>query len=129
MRNEGELACKLAHKNLSSMFRLPSFDAVTVGLSGDFSSLMKWTEDAHVKVLPFTSEKYRRLKFDLVPKGGNTSVGSVSYGDSYTISATFSKTSDARDILEMFYPHWLISYRELGSEYTRMSIREVVGRL
>jgi hypothetical protein len=32
-------------------------------------------------------------------------------------------------ILLMFYQHWLISYAHLGSEYARMSIREVVERI
>ena len=129
IRNEGDLGCKLTYNNLRVMFQLPSFEAMTVGLSGDFSSLMEWTENTHVKVLPFTFEKDKRIKFDLVSKANNIVVGSVWYGASETISATFSRTSDAKDILEMFYPHWLISYSKLDSDYTRMSIREIVGNL
>jgi hypothetical protein len=129
IRNEGELGCKLTYKNLSEMFQLPSFDALTVGVSGDHSGLMAWAEDTHVKVLPFTFEKDKRVMFELVPKDKNIVVGTVWYGTSKTISATFSRTSDARDILEMFYPHWLISYGELDSAYTRKSIREIVGNL
>jgi hypothetical protein len=129
IRNEGESGCKLTYKNLSEMFMLPSFEAMTVGLSGDFSSLMEWTENTHVKSVPFTFEKDKRIKFDLVSKAENIVVGSVWYGASKTISATFGRTSDAKDILEMSYPHWLISYSELGSSYTSMSIREIVGNL
>lgn len=137
IRNEGEQACRLIHKNLSEMFRLPAFNAVSVGLSGDFSGLAEWAEDANVAMLPFTFEKDRQLKFDLVPRGGNTAVGSVCYGASdritaannATIKATFGETSDAKEVLEMFYPHWLISYSQLGSDYVRMSIREVVEKL
>jgi hypothetical protein len=129
IRNEGELGCKLTYKNLSEMFLLPSFDAMTVGLSGDLSRLMAWSEDMHIKVLPFTFAKDKRIKFDLISKAENIVVGSVWYGASKTISATFSRTSDAKDILEMFYPHWLISYSTPDSDYTRMSIREIVGNL
>jgi hypothetical protein len=116
IRNEGESGCKLTYKNLSEVFRLPSFEAMTVGLSGDLSRLMAWSENT-------------RIKLDLVSKSENVVVGSVWYGASKTISATFSRTSDAKDILEKFYPHWLISYSELDSDYTRMSIREIVGNL
>ena len=129
IRNEGELGCKLTYKNLSEMFLLPSFDAMTVGLSGDLSGLMAWSEDMHIKVLPFTFAKDKRIKFDLISKAENIVVGSVWYGASKTISATFSRTSDAKDILEMFYPHWLISYSALKSDYTRMSIREIVENI
>ena len=90
---------------------------------------MAWTEGTHVKVLPFTFEKDKRVMFDLVPKDENIAVGTLWYGTSKTISATFSRTSDARNILEMFYPHWLISYGELDSAYTRKSIREIVENL
>jgi len=126
IRNEGESACKLAYKNLRKMFRLPSFDSVKVGLSGDLSGLMAWTEHTHVKVMPFTFEKDKRVKFDLVSKTGNVVVGSVWYGKSRTISATFSKTSDAKEILGMFYPHSLILYGDHGSEYRTISIREII---
>jgi hypothetical protein len=129
IRNGGELGCRLAYKNLSEILQLPSFEAMTVGLSGDFSSLMKWTENMHVQALPFTFEKDKRIKFDLVSKAENILVGSIWYGASKTISATFGRTSDAKDILEMPYRHWLISYSELGSDYTSMSIREIVGNL
>jgi hypothetical protein len=129
IRNEGESGCKLTYKNLSEVFRLPSFEAMTVGLSGDLSRLMAWSENTRVKLLPFTFEKDKRIKLDLVSKSENVVVGSVWYGASKTISATFSRTSDAKDILEKFYPHWLISYSELDSDYTRMSIREIVGNL
>jgi hypothetical protein len=129
IRNEGQSGCELTYNNLGVMFQLPSFETVTVGLSGDFSSLMEWTENTHIKALPFTFEKDKRMKFDLVSKAENIVVGSVWYGASKTISATFSRTSDAKDFLEMFYPHWLISYSEFNSDYTSMSIREIVGNL
>jgi hypothetical protein len=57
IRSEGGSGCKLTYQDLRRMFQLPSFDAVTVGLSGDFTGLMQWTKDTHIKVLPFTSEK------------------------------------------------------------------------
>ena len=129
IRNEGEMGCKLTYKNLREMFRLPPFDAVTVGLSGNFTSLIEWTKDTHVKVLPFTFEKDKRVMFDLVPKGDSVVVGTVWYGTSKTISATFNRTSDAKEILSMFYPHWLISYGALGLEYARVSIREVLENI
>src|ERR1044072_6071312 len=90
IRSEGESGCKLTYQNLRRMFQLPSFDAVTVGLSGDFTGLMQWTKDTHIKVLPFTSGKDKRVMFDLVPKGESVAVGNVWYGTSNTISATFS---------------------------------------
>lgn len=126
IRNEGRLACKLAYKNLREMFRLPSFDSVIVGLSGDLSSLIAWTEDTHVKVMPFIFEKDKRLKIDLVSKTGSVVVGSVWYGKSETLSATFVKTGDAKDILSMFYQHSLVLYGDQGSEYRTRSIREIV---
>jgi hypothetical protein len=129
IRNEGELGCKLTYKNLSEMFQMPSFDAVTVGVSGELSKLMAWAEDAHVKVLPFTFEKDKRVMFDLVSKAENLMVGTIWYGASKTISATFNRISDAKHMLEMFYPHWLISYGEMDAEYSRKSIREVVENL
>ena len=129
IRSEGESSCKLTYQNLGRMFQLPSFDAVTVGLSGNFASLMQWTKDTHIKVLPFTFEKDKRVMFDLVPKGKSIAVGSVWCGTSKTISATFSKTSDAKEILGMYYPHWLVSYGTLDSGYARMSIREIVENL
>jgi hypothetical protein len=51
------------------------------------------------------------------------------YGASKTINATFGRTRDAKDILGMFYQHWLISYAHLDSEYARVSIREVLEKL
>lgn len=129
IRNEGKLGCELTYKHLREMFQLPSFDEVTVGLSDDFSGLMEWNQDTHINVMPFTSGKDKQINFDLVPKGENIVVGTVTCGASKTISATFSRTSDAKDILEMFYPHWLIFYGDLGSGYTRMSIREIVEGL
>ncbi|MFL6274478.1 MAG: hypothetical protein ACJ74G_04640 [Blastocatellia bacterium] len=91
--------------------------------------MMTWAEDAHVKVLPFAFEKDKRIILDLVPKAEDIVVGSVWYGTSKTISATFNQTADARDILGMFYPHWLISYGEANSEERRMSIREIIEKL
>jgi hypothetical protein len=118
IRDEGELRYELTHRNLREMFRLPSLDAVSLGLSGDFSSLMKWGEGKPVEMLPFTFEKDRRIKFDLVPIEGNVVVGSVLYGASKKISATFNRTNDAKEILLKFYQHWLISYSHLGSSLT-----------
>lgn len=129
IRDEGALHCKLTHRNLRELFQLPSLDAVSLGLSGDFSSLMEWGQGKHVEMLPFTFEKDRRIKFDLVPIDESVAVGSVSYGASKTISATFDRASDAKDVLLKFYQHWLISYGHLGSEYARVSIREVVERI
>jgi hypothetical protein len=129
IRDEGELGCKMTYQNLREMFRLPSFAAVTGGLTGDFSSLKAWAEAAHVKVLPFIFEKDKRIMFDLMPKTEDAIVGSVWYGASDTISATFDRTGDAIDILGMFYPHRLISYGEPSSEDKRMSIREVIENL
>jgi hypothetical protein len=129
IRDEGELGCKLTYKNLREMFRLPSFAAVTGGLTGDFPSLLAWAEKAHVKVQPFTFEKDKRIMFNLVPKTEDAIVGSVWYGASETISATFNRTGDAIDILGMFYPHKLISYGELNSEDRRISIREIIENL
>ena len=127
--NEGETSSKATYKNLRELFRLPPFKAVTIGLAGDLSSLMRWAEDAHVKVLPFTFEKDKRIMLDLVPNDEDVVVGSVSYGVSKTISATFNRTHDARDILGMFYPHWLISYAEPNSKDRSMSIREIIEKL
>jgi len=129
IRNEGEPGCKSTYRYLREMFRLPTFEMMVHGLSGDISSLMAWTGDAHVNVLPFTFEHDRRIKFDLVLKTENVVVGTMWYGASNIISATFNRTRDAKDILEMFYPHWLISYGKLGSEDARMSIREIVANL
>jgi len=99
------------------------------GISGDLSRLVEWAEDSHVKLLPFTVEKQKRIRFDLVPIAENAVVGSVWYEGSKTISATFRRTGDAKDILGMFYPHWLISYRSRGSDYRRVSIREIMEGL
>ena len=126
IRNDGETSSKVTYQNLRELFRLPPFKAVTVGLSGDLSGLMTWAEESHVKVLPFTSEKDQRIMLDLVPKAEDVVVGSVSYGVSKTISATFNRTAYAIDILGMFYPHWLIAYGEPNSEERRMSIREII---
>jgi len=129
IRDEGELHYELTHRNLREMFRLPSLDAISLGLSGDFSTLLKWNQDTYIEMLPFTFEKDRRIKFDLMPIGEKAVVGSVWYGASNTISASFDRTGDAKDMLLMFYQHWLISYRYHGSEYTRISIREVIERI
>ena len=129
IRNEGEPGCKSTYRYLREMFRLPTFEVMAHGLSGDFSSLMAWTGDAHVNALPYTSEHDKRIKFDLVLKTENIVVGTMWYGASNIISATFNRTRDAKDILEMFYPHWMIAYRALGSEDARMSIREIVANL
>ena len=129
IRTKGEQDSKLIYQNLGRIFQLPPFDALTVGLSGNFTGLMQWTEDTQIKVLPFTFEKDKRLMFDLVPKGESVAVGSVWYGTSKTISATFNKTSDAKEILGMYYPHWLISYGTIDSDYARMSIREIVENI
>ena len=129
IRNEGEPDCKSTYRYLREMFRLPSFEVMARGLSGDFSSLMAWTADAHVKALPYTSEHDKRIKFNLVLKAENVVVGTMWYGASNIISATFNRTRDAKDILEMFYPHWLISYRALGSEAARMSLRAIVANI
>ena len=129
IRNEGETSSKVTYQNLRELFRLPPFKALTVGLAGDLSNLMTWAEDAHVKVLPFTFEKEKRIMLDLVPKSEDVAVGSVWYGASKTINATFNRTGDARDILGMFYPHWLISYGEANVEDRRMSIREIIEKL
>ena len=129
IQNEGETSAKITYRNLRELFRLPSFKTLTVGLAGDFSSLMAWAEAAHVKVLPFTFEKDKRIRLDLVPKTEDVVVGSVWYGASKTISATFNRTADARDILGMFYPHWLIAYSQPDSEDKRLSIREIIEKL
>lgn len=129
IRNEGETSSKVTYQNLRELFRLPSFTAVRDGLSGDLSGLMTWAENAHVQVRPFTFEKDKRIMLDLVPKAEDVVVGSVWYGASKTISATFNRTADARDILGMFYPHWLIAYGEPNSEDRRMSIREIIEKL
>lgn len=126
IRNEGGLACKSAYKNLREMFRLPSFDSLNLGLAGDLSTLIAWTEDTRVKVMPFVFEKDKRVKIDLVSKTGSEVVGSVWYGKSETLSATFSNTSDAIDILSMFYQHSLVLYGDHGSEYRTVSIREII---
>jgi hypothetical protein len=111
------------------LFRLPPFKAVRGGLAGDLSGLKTWAEVAHVKVLPFTFEKDKRIMLDLMPKAEDIVVGSVSSGVSKTISATFNRMADARDILGMFYPHWLIAYGEPNTEDRRMSIREIIENL
>ena len=129
IQNEGETSSKITYQNLRELFRLPPFKALTVGLAGDLSGLMKWAEDAHVKVLPFTFEKDKRIRLDLVPKSEDVAVGSVWYGASKTISATFSRMAAARDILGMFYPHWLIAYSEPDSENKRMSMRESIENM
>lgn len=128
IQNEGETSSKITYQNLRELFRLPPFKALTVGLAGDLSGLMAWAEDEHVKVLPFTFEKEKRIMLDLMPKGEDVAVGSVWYGASKTISATFDRTADASDILGMFYPHWLIAYSEPNSEDRRMSIREIIEK-
>ncbi len=128
IRNEGKLGCELTYRNLREIFRLPPPAAVSFGLSGDFSKLMDWNQRAHVEVLPFTSGKDIKIKIELVPMGGSAAVGSVWYGASKTISASFDRPGDAIDMLGMFYPHWLISYSALGSEYARMSIREILEK-
>jgi hypothetical protein len=99
------------------------------GLFGDLSRLVEWAEHQQVKLLPFTFENDRRIKFDLVPITENVAVGTMWYGASKTINATFGRTRDAKDILGMFYQHWLISYAHLDSEYARVSIREVLEKL
>lgn len=129
IRDEGRLHCELTYKNLREMFRLPPPDALSLALSGDFSSLVKWTEGKHVEMLPFTFEKDRKIKLDLMPIDGGAAAGSLLYGASKTISATFSRAGDAKEMLLKFYQHWLISYSHLGSQYIRMSIREVVERI
>ena len=129
LRHEGETGCKSVYDKLRKVFRLPSFDAMKAGLSGDLSRLVEWADNKQVKLLPFTFENDRRIKFDLVPITENVVVGSMWYGASKTISATFGRTRDARDILEMFYQHWLISYAHIGSDYARVSIREVLEKL
>jgi hypothetical protein len=129
IQNEGETNSKITYRNLRELFRLPPFKALTVGLAGDLSGLMTWAEAAHVKVLPSTFEKDKRIMLDLVPKAEDIVVGSVSYGVSKTISATFNRLADARDILGMFYPHWLIAYSETNSDDREMSIREIIENL
>jgi len=129
IRNEGVTSCKVTYQNLRELFRLPSFKALTVGLTGDLSGLTTWAKDAHVKVTPFTFEKEKRIMLDLVPKTEDAIVGSVWYGASKAISATFNRTGDALNILGMFYPHWLISYGKLNSQYQRISIREIIEKL
>jgi hypothetical protein len=129
IRNEGEPGCKSTYRYLREMFRLPTFEIMARGLAGDFSSLMAWTGDAHVNVMPFTFEHDKRIKIDLVLKTENIVVGTMWYGASNIISATFNRTRDAKDILEMFYQHWMISYKALGSEDARLSIREIVATL
>ena len=126
IRNEGELGCKLTYKNLRELFRLPSFDTMIAGLSGDFTGLMQWAQDAHVRVLPFTLEKDRRVEFDLVSRTESIVLGTVSYGISKKLNATFGRPGDARDILGMFYPHSRIFYSSLGSAYAALSIREIL---
>ena len=44
----------------------------------------------------------------------------------YTVE---SSKSTIREALEMFYPHWLISYSNLGSDYVGLSIREAIEKL
>jgi hypothetical protein len=129
IRDEGELVCQLTYNKLRKAFQLPPFDAVSDGLSGDLSSLMQWNQDTKGRVLPFTFEKDKRIKFDLLSKSDNVVVGTVWYGASKTLCATFSRTSDAKEILSMFYQHWLIYYGALNAEQTTMSIREIVGKL
>jgi hypothetical protein len=129
IRNEGETSSKATYQSLRELFRLPSFKAVTVGLAGDLSGLLAWAEEAHVKVLPFTFEKDKRIRLDLVPKAEDGVVGDVWYGASETIVATFNRTRDAIDVLGMFYPHWLISYGRLNGEYQKIAIREILEKL
>ena len=38
------------------------------------------------------------------------------------------ESKSAADILEMFYPHWLIAYGEPNSEDKRMSPREIIEK-
>lgn len=129
IRNEGETGSKEIYRHLRELFRLPPFEAVTVGLDGNLSSLVTWAEDAQVKMLPFTFEKDKRIMLDLVPKTEDAAVGNVWYGTSGIISATFNRTGDAIDILGKFYPHWLIFYGVPNSEYKKISIREIIGKL
>jgi hypothetical protein len=96
------------------------------GLSGDFTGLMQWSQDAHVRVLPFTFENDRRIEFDLVSRTEDIVVGTVSYGISKTLNATFGRSGDASDILSMFYQHSRIFYSSLGSAYAALSIREIL---
>ncbi len=105
IRDEGRLHCELTHRNLREIFRLPPLDAISLGLSGDFSNLLEWAEGKQVEMLPFTLEKDRKIKIDLVPIDGDAAVGSVLYGASKTISATFNRASDAKEILLRFYQH------------------------
>jgi len=128
IQNDWETNSIATYRNLRELFRLPPLKAVTVGLSGDLSSLMTWAEDARVNVLPFIFEKDKRIMLDLVPKAEDVVVGSVWYGASKTINATFNRKADARDILGMFYPHWLIAYTVPDSEDKRMSIREIIEK-
>lgn len=129
IRSEGTQNCEATYKNLREIFRLPSFTSLMGGLEGNFSSLMEWNQDNDIKVLPFTFEKEKRIKLNLVPKNENVVVGNVWYGDSKTISATFNRTGDAKDVLEMFYPHTLAFYGNLDSPYSAISIREIVEGL
>jgi hypothetical protein len=63
IRNEGEPGCKLTYKNLRELFRLPSFDTMMVGLSGEFNRLMQWSQDT----LRSRSERYwKNAKGDIV---------------------------------------------------------------
>ena len=129
LRHESETGRKLVYDKLRKVFRLPSFDAMKAGLSSDLSRLVEWADNKQVKLLPFTFENDRRIKFDLVPITESAAVGTMWYGASKKISATFDRTIDARDILGMFYPHWLISYAHVDSDYARVSIREVLEKL
>lgn len=129
IRNEGELGSKLTYKNLREVYRLPSFDVVALGLAGDFAGLMEWSQDAHVRVLPFTLEKDKRIELELVLKTEDVVSGSVSYGTSKTLNAAFSRDGDAREILGMFYQHSRIFYGALDSEYVAIPIREIVEKV
>ena len=129
IQNEGETSSKVTYQNLSELFRLPPFKTVRSGLAGDMSSLMTWAADGPVKVLPFTFEKDKRIRLDLVPRAEDIVVGTVWYSASKTISATFNRTADARDILGMFYPHWMISYSEPNSKDRKISIREIIEKM
>jgi len=129
LRHEGETGCKSVYDKLRKVFRLPSFDAMKSGLSGDLSGLVEWADNKQVKLLPFTFENDRRIKFDLVPITESVAVGTMWYGASKEISATFDRTRDVRDILGLFYPHWLISYAHVDSDYARVSIREILEKL
>lgn len=129
IRSEGTQNCEATYKRLREIFRLPTLTSLRAGLKGDFSSLMAWNQDNDIKVLPFTFEKEKRIKVNLVPKNENVVVGNVWYGDSKTVSAMFTRTGDAKDVLETFYPHSFAFYGNLDSPYSAMSIREIIEKL